>query len=187
MPKNKVRKHINSLLSGIEKGDFQRKSQLACENLCGLQEFKDASVIMMFLSMAGEIDIDPAIEIALDQGKTVVVPIIIWEQKHMVPVKLDRLTNDMPIDRYGIRYPQDGAAVECAKIDLVVVPGLGFDKSASRLGRGGGYYDRFMVSDGFRGIRCGISFQEQVLEEIPTCDHDIPLDMLVTDLEIRHF
>ncbi|MCF7957436.1 MAG: 5-formyltetrahydrofolate cyclo-ligase [Phycisphaerae bacterium] len=187
MTKLDARKQIQSLLKTIEPGDFQAKSITACNNLCQLPEFGDASVVMMFLSMAGEIDIDPAILVALERGKSVLVPNIDWNENRIIPVRLDRLCRDMPVDRYGIRYPKDAVAVDCSKIDLVVVPGLGFDRMGRRLGRGGGYYDRFLGRDDIGGLTCGIAMEEQVLDKVPIDDHDIPLDMLVTDKAIRHF
>jgi 5-formyltetrahydrofolate cyclo-ligase len=71
-------------------------------------------------------------------------------------------------------------------VDIVFVPGLAFDRKGLRLGRGKGYYDRFLASlDGSspRPVRCGIAFAEQFVEEVPIESHDRPVDVLFTPLE----
>ena len=73
------------------------------------------------------------------------------------------------------------------EIDLVVAPGLGFDRKGNRIGRGGSYYDRFFTNKGLRAIKCGFSFEEQVVDTVPTDERDIQMDMLVTDDEVIYF
>jgi 5-formyltetrahydrofolate cyclo-ligase len=72
-------------------------------------------------------------------------------------------------------------------IDLVIVPGLGFTPTGHRIGRGMGFYDRFLAQRDFIGLSCGLAFEEQIVESLPMLDHDIPLGMLVTDKGIRRF
>ena len=72
-------------------------------------------------------------------------------------------------------------------IDFVVTPGLGFDRKGNRLGRGGGYFDRFFSNDTLRAVKCGICFSEQIVDEVPMDETDIPVDMLITDKEILIF
>jgi 5-formyltetrahydrofolate cyclo-ligase len=73
------------------------------------------------------------------------------------------------------------------EIDLVVTPGIGFDRRANRLGRGSSYYDRFFADEKFRAAKCGFAFTEQVVDSIPADSTDIPMDFLVTDEEIIYF
>jgi len=72
-------------------------------------------------------------------------------------------------------------------IDFVVVPGLGFSEKGYRIGRGMGFYDRFLAQPEFIGTSCGLAFDDQIVPELPVLDHDIPLSMLVTDRGIRRF
>jgi 5-formyltetrahydrofolate cyclo-ligase len=72
-------------------------------------------------------------------------------------------------------------------IDLVIVPGLGFTTDGHRIGRGMGFYDRFLAQGDFIGVSCGLAFEEQVVPELPVLDHDIALSMLATDCGIRRF
>ena len=70
---------------------------------------------------------------------------------------------------------------------MILVPGLGFTPTGYRIGRGMGFYDRFLAQSDFLGRSCGLAFQEQVVETLPVLDHDVPLSMLVTDTGIRRF
>jgi 5-formyltetrahydrofolate cyclo-ligase len=70
---------------------------------------------------------------------------------------------------------------------MVVAPGLGFDRKGNRLGRGGSYYDRFFTNKELKAPKCGFAFSEQVIETVPVTEHDVPVDMLVTDEEVLYF
>ena len=97
------------------------------------------------------------------------------------------MTGPMEISRYGLRNPSGNEIMDVAQIDMVVVPGLGFDESGDRLGRGAGFYDRFLASHNFKGIRCGLAFEDQLMASVPVDEHDMRLDMLVTDQKVRRF
>jgi 5-formyltetrahydrofolate cyclo-ligase len=83
--------------------------------------------------------------------------------------------------------PMEGKPVPVNLLDLVIVPGVGFTADGHRIGRGMGFYDRFLAQSDFIGLSCGLAFEEQVLEKIPVLDHDMSLSMLVTDQGIRRF
>jgi 5-formyltetrahydrofolate cyclo-ligase len=187
MVKKATRIQFRDLIKRIPHEQFHQKSVQACRNLCSVEEFVRASVVMMFLSLPDEIDTSHAILQAFQQNKTVVVPSILWHQRHLIPVTMSSLECEMAHDRHGLRYPADGQPVPADQIDLIVVPGLGFDNRGNRLGRGGGFYDRFLSHDGFQGVSCGLAFEEQVVDEIPVLEHDISLDLLATDRQVRKF
>ena len=105
----------------------------------------------------------------------------------MLPVEISSLTDQMTTSGPGVREPVGGMPVPVEFIDLVVVPGLGFTDKGFRIGRGMGFYDRFLAQGEFIGVSCGLAFDEQIVESLPILDHDIPLSMLVTDRGIRRF
>jgi 5-formyltetrahydrofolate cyclo-ligase len=72
-------------------------------------------------------------------------------------------------------------------IDMVIVPGVGFTQTGQRIGRGMGFYDRFLAQADFIGVSCGLAFEEQVVENLPTLDHDMALSMLASDRGVRRF
>ncbi|MBN1436748.1 MAG: 5-formyltetrahydrofolate cyclo-ligase [Sedimentisphaerales bacterium] len=185
--KKKARRQLSDLLADLGQAKLRRRSIIACEHLCATAEFHRASVVMMFLSLPDEIDTTVAMERAWEAGKQIVVPYAVRENGRMIPMALSNLECEMTLDGVGIRCPAQKEAVPPASIDLVVVPGLGFDGVGRRLGRGGGFYDRFLAEKLFNGISCGLALKEQVLPEVPATEQDMPVAMLVTDDGVRRF
>jgi 5-formyltetrahydrofolate cyclo-ligase len=187
LDKKTCRGELVAWLDGLTDEEYGRKSGAACERLVGLREFKGSDVIMMFLSLSREIETKVAISAALEQGKTVVVPMVNWHDHSLLPTKLSSLDVEMESDRYGLRHPVRGEHVRLEDINMIVVPGIGFDERGCRLGRGGGFYDRFLTADGSSWVTCGLAFEEQVSERVPIEEHDVGIEMLVTDGEVRRF
>ncbi len=184
MDKVQLRRDLQKILLSLESGRRNEKSQKACQNLLATEEFRNASTVMMYLSLTHETDTSEAILHAWQLGKSVAVPKISWEQRHMIPVEIHSLETGFSTEASGLRNPIAGVPVPFEEIDLVVTPGLGFDKKGNRLGRGGSYYDRFFANPELKARRCGFAFDEQLMESIPVTDHDEPMDFLVTDKEI---
>jgi len=182
-----VRKLLREKLAAMSPADRHAKSILACGFVSSMPEFAQARVVMLYLSTAEEVDTCPLALRCWQAGKTVVVPKVSWDQKRMLPVEISSLQTGITSTGPGIREPIAGKPIPTEFIDLVVVPGLGFTNAGYRIGRGMGFYDRFLVQPDFIGRSCGLAFSEQIVEELPVLDHDVPLSMLVTDLGIRRF
>jgi 5-formyltetrahydrofolate cyclo-ligase len=142
---------------------------------------------MIYLPLPMEVDCCEAILYAWQLGRSVAVPKISWQQRHMIPVEINSLETDFSIEAGGLKNPVTGVPVPLAEIDLVVAPALGFDKKGNRLGRGGAYYDRFFASDRLKAAKCGLAFQEQVVDSLPTNEYDKAVDFLVTDEGVTYF
>lgn len=80
---------------------------------------------------------------------------------------------------FGIMEPQDGDAVLPHEIDAVVVPGVVFTKDGARMGRGKGYYDRYLSQKEFRGLKIGVCYNEQIVDELPAEPHDVRMDYVI--------
>ena len=87
----------------------------------------------------------------------------------------------------GVLEPDTADPVDPAEIDLVLVPGLGFGPAGQRIGRGAGFYDRFLANPRLTAATCGLAFELQVIDGIPMGTHDVALHMLVTETGIRRF
>ena len=181
MDKAQLRRKLQNCLLAIPSGQRSERSRKACQNLVSIPQFQDASTIMMFLSLQHEVDTSEAILHAWQLGKVVAVPKISWQQRHMIPVQINSLETGFSTGVSGLRNPIAGVPVPFGDIDLVVTPALGFDKKGNRLGRGSSYYDRFFANAELKASRCGFAFAEQLVESIPTTEHDEPVDILVTD------
>lgn len=187
MDKAQLRRQLQNSLIAIPDEQRSEKSRRACKNLVSTSQFQNASTVMMYLSLPYEADTSEAILHAWQLGKTVAVPKISWEQRHMIPVKISSLETGISMIASGLKNPIAGVPVPFEDIDLVVTPALGFDKQGNRLGRGGSYYDRFFANAELKASRCGFAFAEQLLDSIPVTEHDEPVDSLVTDEGVIYF
>lgn len=184
MEKAELRGQLRNRLLSMPEPQRKTKSKKACQNLIATDEFQQASIVMMYLSLPHEVDTSEAILHAWQLGKTVVVPKISWQQRHMIPVQITSLETGFSTGAWGLRNPTGGAPIPFGDIDLVVAPALGFDRQGNRLGRGGSFYDRFFANREVKATRCGLAFAEQVLETIPVTESDQSVHFLVTDDEI---
>src|SRR3990172_7372476 len=141
MDKAELRSKLRNNLLAIQPEQRGQKSRLACKRLVATPQFQTASTVMLFLSLPHEVDTSEAILAAWQADKIVAVPKVSREQRHMIAVQITSLDKDISTGASGLRNPTSGAPVPFGEIDLVVTPGLGFDRKGNRLGRGGGYYD----------------------------------------------
>ena len=187
MSKDNVRDHLNEILNRQSDREVHKSSFRACQHVCELEEFKQATTVMLYLAMDKEMDTSQAILQALQQDKTVLVPIVQWQERKLTPVAIDTLNCPMEITRYGLRNPTSTETVPLSEIELIITPGLGFDDQGNRIGRGGGFYDRFLEDEALQAKRCGFGFECQIIERIPMDEHDKKMHLLVTDQMVRRF
>ncbi len=182
-----LRKQLRDRLAAMSDIERHSKSAAACALVTSSPEFRAARVIMLYLSGHDELDTAPIALRAWQNGKQVAVPKVSWNQRRMLPIEIKSLNTSITVSQQGIREPAAGQPIPVEFIDLVIVPGLGFSPQGHRIGRGMGFYDRFLGQPEFAGLRCGLAFEEQVMDEIPVLEHDQPLSMLITDRGIRRF
>jgi len=186
MDKECLRVKLQKSLLEMSEEERGVKSQKACKNLFSTPQFQKAATIMMYLSLPHEVDTSEAVLYSWQLGKTVVMPRISWQQRHMIPVKISSLETGFSTSASGLRNPVTGIPIPIEEIDLVVAPALGFDRKGNRLGRGGCFYDRFFAHEQFHAPRCGFAFAEQLVESVPVAEHDEPVDFIVTDEEVLY-
>jgi len=185
--KKDLRQRLRKLVADMPPDAQERKSQQAGHLLFETDEFRKAEVVMVFLSLPGEIDTSAVVLRAWQLRKRVLAPKVSWNQRRMMPIEIRSLTEDLLISDMGIREPAAGIPFPISLIDLVLVPGLGFDEYGNRLGRGRGFYDRFLAHPEFQGVSCAMAFEEQLLPSIPVGPLDRKVNMLITDTQVRRF
>jgi 5-formyltetrahydrofolate cyclo-ligase len=184
MSKNEVRTAMKDFLGTLSDSDRHTRSLAACSQLITTKEFRSAQVVMIFLSMVKEIETSTLAIKAWAEGKNVVVPRVDWGSKKMEPIEIQSLDVGFQTTGPGLREPISGKAVPLGMIEMVVIPGLAFDRRGYRVGRGRGFYDRFLSQQDFAGVRCGLCFHEQLMPPLPNEEHDVPMDLVVTDTEV---
>ena len=185
--KKELRQRLRKILADIPSEVLETKSLRACHRLFEQPEYIKAEIVMVFLSLPTEIDTSPLVLRAWQDRKRVLAPKVSWSQRRMMPVEIRSLTEDLAVSQMGIREPVSGIPFPISMIDLVIVPGLGFDDYGNRLGRGRGFYDRFLAHPEFEGTACAMAFEEQMTASVPVGPLDCGVDMLVTDEKVRRF
>jgi 5-formyltetrahydrofolate cyclo-ligase len=179
--KKELRERILTLLRSQQAKDRLKKSLLIKEKLFKMPEFKKAETILFYAPFDGEVDTVVMMKEALNLGKEIGLPKIIKELKKIVPFFV-KYIDDLEEGSYGIREPKSGAAkaMDLDVIDMVIVPGVAFDKQKNRLGRGGGYYDRFLPSLPVGIPTVGLAFDFQIVDHLPDQrHHDIAVSHLL--------
>ncbi|MGC8552097.1 MAG: 5-formyltetrahydrofolate cyclo-ligase [Phycisphaerae bacterium] len=187
MNKADIRAQMKAELKKITVDQRHTRSLAACNLLTTTREFHDAQVIMIFFSDHSEVETSTLALHAWNEGKTIAGPRVLWETSEMEPVEVSSLeTRPHPLAA-GVREPVQGRPISPRMIDLIVVPGVAFDRWGYRVGRGKGFYDRFFSGKDIRGVRVALCFHEQLLaDRIPVEPHDVPMHLIVTDKEIVH-
>lgn len=123
---------------------------------------------------------------ALIRRGALALPRIDWEQRTLTAMRLEAAPSldrerDLEARRYGVPEPRSGTPIDPGELRAVLVPGLGFDRSGARLGRGAGFYDRYLPGIRPETLVIGVCFEVQVVEQVPTEAHDRLVDTLVTE------
>ncbi|MFK7960738.1 MAG: 5-formyltetrahydrofolate cyclo-ligase [Phycisphaerales bacterium] len=180
--KKRLRRTVRSRLADIDPQERRDASIAACRRLNAMPAVRGAGTVMLYMPLATEIDVLPAAVQCFQNGQTVCLPRVDWERRDMQPVEVRSFDDHaMETDPKSIRSPRDGRPVVPDAIDLIVVPALAYDVAGHRLGRGGGYYDRFMERLRPGVPRVGIVFDRQIVDEVPAEDHDIAVHTVVTE------
>ncbi len=148
-----------------------------------MKEFAQAKTILFYASFNGEVETFEMMKRGLKLGKQIALPMIISEDKKIVPALIKDVDSDLETGPYGIKQPkkEGHAPVSGDQIDLVVVPGLAFDRSGRRLGRGAGYYDRFLAESCAGTPTVGLAFDFQVVDALPFEPHDQAVSFVISN------
>lgn len=181
-PKKALRRAMRQQLRQMTDEERHSASNQVCARLMQLDTLRTAGVIMLYLPLPGEVDIMPIVVRCFQMGKMVCVPRVDWDRRDMNATEIGSFQDeDLEIDEHGVRTPQVYRPVVPTMIDVALVPGLAFDTSGHRLGRGGGYYDRFLPRLRRSATTIGVAFDGQIVDAVDRLDHDIGLDLVVTD------
>ena len=177
--KTEIRRSILERLKKQSPKARLAKSRIIEKRLFQRKEFQRAKTVMFYMSLPEEVNTRRMIRRTLALGKRVILPRL--EKKRIRPVEIRSLTKDVTLARFGISEPRKNRhPVDIKEIDLVVAPGVAFDAHGNRLGRGGGYYDRFLKRVKGRIPVIGLAFRLQKLHALPTSSQDIPVTTLIS-------
>ncbi len=146
-------------------------------------EYRRARILFCYLDADNEVETGEIIRTALEKKKLVAVPLVEEQSGTLRAVPIRDLDRDLSPGFRGIREPVDrkSPGLDPRDIDLAIVPGTAFDRAGNRLGRGGGYYDRFLPRLRRTACRLGVAFECQMAEVIVPQPHDQAMDMIITE------
>ncbi len=184
MTKVDLRKKIKSLLND-SKESFPVASEIICRSILNSELYKKSSIILSYMALTDEVNLDRLMEDAVKDGKKVYLPRIIPNSSEM---DFYEKTDDSDLNFYGIKEPSKNAAIFQVKNDediLVLVPGRAFSLKGARLGRGKGYYDTFLsrlkkYASG-KLYLAGVCFSIQIFDQVPLEVHDEKMDFIFTE------
>ena len=185
--KHHFRKEMKAALATMTPQEVADRSVHACQRIMDLPEFQQAQKVMLYIPMPSEVDTTAVACAAWQAGKTVLDPMVDWDIEEMIAVRCNSFDHDIVRGPYGLREPAGSVPFPPEEIDFIVVPALAYDRTGRRLGRGGGFYDRFLAHSKLTAVPCGLAFGVQVIEHVPAAAHDRPVKLLVTDAETLRF
>jgi len=181
--KQGMRQKLLERLLSLTKYEIKRRSKDVEDRLSELPIYKQAKVIMVYYPLRGEVDILRKIKKDLG-SKRFCFPVMDLEAKNLRIFEIANLDEDFCVGAWGVMQPDTEKAkeVDIKEIDVVIIPGLAFDRQRNRLGRGAGFYDRFLQNITPPTKKVGIAFEFQIMENLPTnLSWDQKVDTVVSE------
>jgi 5-formyltetrahydrofolate cyclo-ligase len=179
-----LRNRARAARASLDHGERAEAAMAAAQHFFNAVALQASDVVAAYWRIRDELDCQPILVKLMDSNQKVVLPVVggpeepldlrVWEQGA-----------SLYESGFGTLAPSDLAPR--AEPDIVLMPLLGFDSRGTRLGYGGGYYDRTLVHLSKKPKLVGLAFAAQELDRIPREAHDVPLDMIVTEAGVRHF
>jgi 5-formyltetrahydrofolate cyclo-ligase len=177
LTKKTLRSRILLKLKTQKEEDRDRKSLSIKEKLFKNPVFKKAKRVMFYVSFDGEVNTEYMIKETLKSGKIVAVPVC--KRNCVINPCLYGKSASLKKGPYGIYEPAIERCINLKDLDLVVVPGIAFDKRGNRLGRGKGYYDRFLRKLPKSTVSIGLAFDFQILPFVPATTTDVKVNKII--------
>ncbi|MEM1166720.1 MAG: 5-formyltetrahydrofolate cyclo-ligase [Planctomycetota bacterium] len=191
--KASLRTETRSRLSELTASLCEAESNEVCGLVRSLPSWQRAERVLLYAPIMGEhgakalfpeLDVRPLLKAAWANGRVVCLPGIDWDRGEMHAVTVNGPDPTLEIRRHGVPEPVGGERIEPRTLDAIIVPGLAFDDDGGRLGRGGGFYDRFLgeilrAPSLTKPMLIGVGFSVQRVSWVPREPHDIVLDAAV--------
>ncbi|MCK4400916.1 5-formyltetrahydrofolate cyclo-ligase, partial [bacterium] len=193
----KIKERLNALTSKpmlrkkmIEKrqstpyDEIAAKSEQIKKRLFELDVFKRSKTVMVYVGKEDEVQTKDMILESMKMGKIVSVPYVENGNREMHASLLKNFDRDLVKGEYGILSPKKKSyrPINISSLDVIIVPGVCFDKNGSRIGHGGGYYDRFLRLVSEKTTLVGLAFGFQIVNDVPHEKKDIPVHIVITEM-----
>lgn len=179
--KDALRQQMLELRNNIPKHKILKNNEKIKKRFFKLKEFSIADTLLFYVSYNNEVDTHNMIKKCISNDKRVIVPLTNKKNRRLILSELKNW-NDLNRGTYGIMEPLNEQIKEVPLniIDIIVVPGVAFDKSGNRIGHGLGYYDG-LLKNSTKIIKIGLAFELQLVDKIPVESHDIRVNKIITE------
>jgi 5-formyltetrahydrofolate cyclo-ligase len=191
MNKQTLRKQLLAEREALSADMVHACSIAAQGHISGLQEWKKARQIVLYVAFRNELDTSELLRQAWRDGKTVLLPRVDPERKGEMDLCPCRGEHELLRGTFGVREPDPLACPPMSPDhpefgpDLLLTPGLGFDRQGNRLGFGAGYYDRYLAHPSMkRTLKIGFAYSFQILPELPADPWDVRMNALCSEKEL---
>jgi 5-formyltetrahydrofolate cyclo-ligase len=174
--KKAIRKQIREKKKDYSLEEKERKSELIFNQIEKLDAFRKAEIILAYWSMDDEVFTHRFIQ-KHQNDKKIILPVV--EGDNLILKEFTGLSNLKISKHFGIGEPEGKEFNQSDKIDVIIVPGVAFDKSLNRLGRGKAYYDKLLKNT--QALKIGVCFDFQKLESVPVNKYDVQMDLIIAD------
>ena len=182
MERERVRAEVLRERDGLEPETRALFSRQIVDSVMRWIQREGFDAVMLYLSMRSEVETDGLLERLLHAGKQVCAPVVDMERLRLIPRRIQDEKTDLVLHRYGMLEPSPACPIfPITQLQLIVVPGIAFDRKGYRLGYGKGFYDRFLA-DCPHAIPIGLAYQIQVVEDTFPEAWDVPVQHIFTEI-----
>lgn len=195
LKKKALRKNIKNIISQIDEITRENNSKLLASNFIKTKEFINSSLILLFQSLNDEISMEKLIQECLKENKTIAFPRIHEDEMDFFIIdNTKEFSNQFETNKWNILEPKTNLKKldfkDFSKNTIILIPGLAFDTFGHRLGRGKGFYDKYLenisVLEDFDNIKLiGVCNEKQIIEKVPFENHDFFVKYLLSEVAFR--
>lgn len=181
MPKKELRKYVREMKKSFSKEELALMSEQISHAILKEESVLKAKIILAYFPLPDEVSIIPVIDSLVSQGKTVLLPQVISDTEMII--REYHSAEDLKEGSFGILEPTGKEFSEYNLIETALIPGMAFDENGNRLGRGKGYYDRFLATvkdkSGRLPFLIGVAFPFQIVGKVPVDIHDERMNKVI--------
>ncbi len=178
MEKSELRKIVRESKRAVPYAEKVRLSMPIMEKVSSLDIFRRSNTVLLYWSMDDEVYTHDFVEQWYNE-KCLLLPCV--DGDDLLLRQYTGLESMQPGPQFGILEPTGPVFTQLESVDMIVVPGVAFDRRNNRMGRGRGFYDRLLKSTP-RALKVGVAFDFQMFDEIPTEPFDVPMDVVISGL-----
>jgi len=181
-----LRKQILDSKKLLSRQAILEKSNKIVNKLIKFDKYQQSKKIMLYIATKTEVQTQKIIESAQKDYKNIYIPVIFPKKHDLEPSLVYDFNKELTLGELGVYQPKEDffRIIPPTELDLVIIPGVAFSLRGDRLGRGGGYYDRFLKKLTKKTVVIALAFEMQIVEEIPLEDNDVPVNYIITENRI---